>query len=51
MIYVFAVLFTIFVVIIFGVVLNPPTQWIHKLSGEDVKPEERLEVDPGARRK
>ncbi len=51
MIYVVAVAFTVFVVIIFGVVLNPPTQWIHKLSGEEVNPDERLEVEPQARRK
>ena len=49
MIYVVAAIFTVFVVIIFGAILNPPTKWLHKLSGEEIEPNEVLE--PEARRK
>jgi hypothetical protein len=51
MIYVVAAIFTVFVVVIFGAILNPPTKWLHKLSGEDVEPNETLDAEPRARTK
>jgi hypothetical protein len=41
----------VFVVIIFGAILNPPTQWLAKLSGETLEANEKLEDEPAARRK
>ena len=49
MIYVVAAIFTVFVVIVFGAILNPPTQWLAKLSGEELEANETAE--PEARRK
>ena len=37
--YVIAGLFTLFMVLVFGLVFNPPTQWAHKMTG-DAKEEE-----------
>ena len=37
---------------IFGAILNPPTQWLAKLSGEELEKNESLEdLEPEARRK
>ncbi len=50
--YVVAAIFTVFVVIIFGAILNPPTQWLAKLSGEKLEENESVEdIEPEARRK
>ena len=49
--YVVAAIFTVFVVVIFGAILNPPTQWLAKLSGEEMEPNESLSIEPEARRK
>ena len=35
MMYVIAVLFTLFMVVMFGLVFNPPTKWAHKMTGDD----------------
>ena len=35
MIYVIAVIFTLFMILLFGIVLNPPTKWAHKMTGDD----------------
>ena len=52
MLYVVAAIFTVFVVIIFGAILNPPTAWLAKLSGEDLEANEAApEPEPEARRK
>lgn len=52
MMYVVAAIFTVFVVIIFGAILNPPTQWLAKLSGEKLEKNESLaDIEPEARRK
>jgi len=50
--YVGAAIFTVFVVIVFGAVLNPPTAWLAKLSGEELEANEpAVEPEPEARRK
>lgn len=52
MLYVVAAIFTVFVVIIFGAILNPPTAWLAKLSGEKLEENESAsEPEPEARRK
>ena len=51
MMYVVAAIFTVFVVIIFGAILNPPTQWLAKLAGEELEANETVEPEPEARRK
>ena len=35
MMYAIAVLFTLFMVLVFGIVFNPPTKWAHKMTGDD----------------
>jgi hypothetical protein len=35
MMYVIAALFTLFMVLVFGLVFNPPTKWAHKMTGDD----------------
>ena len=50
--YVGAAIFTVFVVIVFGAILNPPTAWLAKLSGEELEANEPApEPEPEARRK
>lgn len=52
MMYVVAAIFTVFVVIIFGAILNPPTQWLAKLSGEKLEENESAaDIEPAPRRK
>lgn len=51
MMYVVAAIFTVFVVIVFGAILNPPTQFLAKLSGEELEPNEPADAEPEARRK
>lgn len=50
MMYVGAAIFTVFVVIVFGAILNPPTAWLAKLSGEELEANEPA-PEPEARRK
>lgn len=33
--YVIAGLFTLFMVLVFGLVFNPPTKWAHKMTGDE----------------
>lgn len=35
MMYVIAGLFTLFMVVLFGLIFNPPTQWAHRMTGDD----------------
>ena len=52
MMYVVAAVFTVIVVIVFGAILNPPTAWLAKLSGEHLEDNEAApEAEPEARRK
>jgi hypothetical protein len=35
MMYVIAGVFTLFMVLVFGLVFNPPTKWAHKMTGDE----------------
>jgi hypothetical protein len=35
MMYVIAGIFTLFMILVFGLVFNPPTKWAHKMTGDD----------------
>jgi hypothetical protein len=45
--YVIAGLFTLFMVLVFGLVFNPPTKWAHKMTGD----EQAKELDDEAKNK
>lgn len=35
MMYVIAGVFTLFMVVVFGLIFNPPTQWAHRMTGDE----------------
>jgi hypothetical protein len=45
--YVIAAVFTLFMVLVFGLVFNPPTKWAHKMTGDD----EAKELEEGDTKK